>query len=140
MDALYQKQILALAKLGRDSIYNSQAPYNASCDNPVCGDRVDLSFDIANGKLHKLGAKVRGCALCEAGAGLAISSLHGMPAGQLPLLTADFANWLCQELEDPPIDSMRKFLPVRGIRNRHKCVLLAFHTAETALERPAATR
>ena len=140
MDALYQKQILALAKQSRDSIYNSQAAYNASCDNPVCGDRVDLSFDIENDKLHKLGVKVRGCALCEAGAGLAIASLDGMPATQLPQVTADFGKWLGRGIDDPPIDAMNKFLPVRDIRNRHKCVLLAFHTAMTALERPVPDR
>ena len=140
MEALYQKQILALAKQSRDSIYNSQAAYNASCDNPVCGDRVDLSFAIADGKLHKLGVKVRGCALCEAGAGLAIASLDGMPATQLPQVTADFEKWLGQGLDDPPIDAMNQFLPVRDIRNRHKCVLLAFHTAMTALQRPVLER
>ena len=140
MESLYQKQILALAKQSRESIYNSRAPYNASCNNPVCGDRVDLSFAIADGKLQKLGVKVRGCALCEAGAGLAIASLDGMPATQLPHVTAGFAKWLGQGLDAPPIDAMNKFLPVRDIRNRHKCVLLAFHTAMTALQRPILKR
>ena len=136
MEALYQKQILALAKQSRDSVYDSRAPYNASCNNPVCGDRVDLSFAIADGILHNLGVKVRGCALCEAGAGLAIASLDGMPVTQLPQVAGDFEKWLGQGLDDPPINAMNKFLPVRDIRNRHKCVLLAFHAAMTALEGP----
>jgi len=137
VDALYQKQILALAKQSRDSVYDSQAPYTASCDNPVCGDRVDLSFAIADGKLQKLGVKVRGCALCEAGAGLALAALDGMPATQLAQVTADFAAWLGKDHKSPPIEDMVKFMPVRDIRNRHKCVLLAFHTATTALDQPA---
>jgi nitrogen fixation NifU-like protein len=137
VDALYQKQILALAKQSRDSVYDSQAPYTASCDNPVCGDRVDLSFDIADGKLHNLGVKVRGCALCEAGAGLAVASLDGVPAIQLAQVTAEFASWLGKGHHKPPLDDMVKFMPVRDIRNRHKCVLLAFHTATAALDRPA---
>ena len=137
MDALYQKQILALAKQSRESVYDSQAPYTASCDNPVCGDRVDLSFAIADGKLQNLGVKVRGCALCEAGAGLALAVLDGMPATQLAQVTADFAAWLGKDHKNPPIEHMVKFMPVRDIRNRHKCVLLAFHTATTALDRPA---
>ena len=137
MDALYQKQILALAKQSRDSVYDSQAPYTASCDNPVCGDRVDLSFAIADGKLQKLGVKVRGCALCEAGAGFALAALDGMPATQLAQVTADFAAWLGKEHKNPSIEDMVKFMPVRDIRNRHKCVLLAFHTATTALDQPA---
>ena len=137
MDTLYQKQILALAKQSRDSVYDSQAPYTASCDNPVCGDRVDLSFAIADGKLQKLGVKVRGCALCEAGAGLALAALDGMPATQLAQVTADFAAWLGKDHKNPPIEDMVIFMPVRDIRNRHKCVLLAFHTATTALDRPA---
>ena len=137
MDTLYQKQILALAKQSRDSVYDIQAPYTASCDNPVCGDRVDLSFAIADGKLQKLGVKVRGCALCEAGAGLALAALDGMPATQLAQVTADFAAWLGKDHRNPPIVDMVKFMPVRDIRNRHKCVLLAFHTATTALDRSA---
>jgi nitrogen fixation NifU-like protein len=137
VDALYQKQILALAKQSRESFYDSQAPYTASCDNPVCGDRVDLSFAIADGKLQNLGVKVRGCALCEAGAGLALAALDGMPATQLAQVTADFAAWLGKDHKNPPIEDMVKFMPVRDIRNRHKCVLLAFHTATTAIDRPA---
>ena len=137
MDTLYQKQILALAKQSRDSVYDIQAPYTASCDNPVCGDRVDLSFAIADGKLQKLGVKVRGCALCEAGAGLALAALDGMSATQLVQVTADFAAWLSKNHKNPPIEDMIKFMPVRDIRNRHKCVLLAFHTATAALDRPA---
>jgi nitrogen fixation NifU-like protein len=80
---------------------------------------------------------VRGCALCEAGAGFALAALDGMPATQLAQVTADFAAWLGKDHKNPPIEDMVKFMPVRDIRNRHKCVLLAFHTATTALDQPA---
>ena len=80
MDALYQKQILELAKQSRTHELDINAPLQASCDNPTCGDRVDISFELKDDAINNIGIKVRGCALCEAGAGLVVCLLYTSPS------------------------------------------------------------
>ena len=133
MDALYQKQILELAKQSRARELDINAPLQASCDNTTCGDRVDISFALKDGAINNIGIKVRGCALCEAGAGLVLAQFEGMKQDTARQMTAQFTRWIGKEQDQVPNDDMAKFLPVRDIRNRHKCVLLAFQAAMKAL-------
>jgi len=134
LDALYQKQILEFAKLSRTRELDPTAPFQASRENPTCGDRVDVSFTLDNGAISQIGIKVRGCALCEAGAGLLIENFAGITPADASQMTAQFAQWIGKEQDNPPNEDMAKFMPVRDIRNRHKCVLLAFHAATEALD------
>ena len=133
MDALYQKQILELAKQSRTRELDINAPLQASCDNTTCGDRVDISFALKDGAISNIGIKVRGCALCEAGAGLVLAQFEGMKQESARQMTAQFTRWIGKEQDHVPNDDMAKFLPVRDIRNRHKCVLLASQAAMKAL-------
>ena len=133
MDALYQKQILQFAQQSRTSDFDSSAPLQASYNNPTCGDRVDISFSCTNGAIHNIGVKVRGCALCEAEAGLLLKKFEGISAEGARKMTADFSNWITKLNEDAPNEDMAIFMPVRDIRNRQKCVLLAFDAAVKAL-------
>ena len=134
MDALYHKQILELAKQSRTRELDMNAPLQASCDNTTCGDRVDISFALKDGAINNIGIKVRGCALCEAGAGLVLAQFEGMKQDTARQMTAQFTRWIGKEQDQVPNDDMAIFLPVRDIRNRHKCVLLAFQAAMQALD------
>ncbi len=146
MDELYQEKILNWAKASR-----AQAPLSgdfvaATISNPTCGDRVEVRLYLdADHIISDASASVRGCALCEAGAGLFSSLAPGMTATALADLQTGFTAWLANDNgpnNDPDNDgnnsvqiepAMRDFTPVRAIRNRHKCVLLAFEAGTTAL-------
>ena len=95
---------------------------------------MDISLAIKAGIITDVGLKVLGCALCEAGAGLVIDCLTGKPAHTVHKITTGFSVWLEGDAQPPPMPKMEYFSPVREIRNRHKCVLLAFHTSAKALE------
>ena len=125
MDALYQKQILDYAQKSRASTLLVRPTHTATLDNPTCGDRVEISLEIGAKKVRDIGVVVRGCALCEAGAGLAIELFIGQNDQTVRQLTNVFSDWLTGHGADAPTPQMQHFTPVRSIRNRHKCVLLA---------------
>ena len=133
MDRLYQKQILDYAHESRASIAVDQPTHSVTLDNPTCGDRVDVTVEMAAGHIENIGMKVRGCALCEAGAGLALACLPGRNRTDIQDLTEGFATWIDGKTEQPPLPDMQNFTPVRAIRNRHKCVLLAFEATVRAV-------
>ena len=133
MDALYQKQILDYAQKSRASPPLDQPTHTATLDNPTCGDRVEITLEVKSQQVKKIGVTVRGCALCEAGAGLVIECFSGQTDQAIRQLTDEFSDWLTGQGTEAPTPQMQHFTPVRSIRNRHKCVLLACHTTLKAL-------
>ena len=133
MDALYQKQILNYAQKSRASKAVDQPTHTATLDNQTCGDRVTISLDVSGHNVNQIAVAVRGCALCEAGAGLSIACFTGQTDQTIGQLTDDFSNWLAGQNEEAPTPEMQHFTPVKAIRNRHQCVLLACHTVVKAL-------
>ena len=133
LDSLYQKQILDYAKKSRASNPLNQPTHSATLDNTICGDRVEISLEVKSQQIQKIGVTVRGCALCEAGAGLAVECFTGQTDQAVRQLTDDFTNWLIDHGTDAPIPQMQHFTPLQTIRNRHKCVLLACHATLKAL-------
>ena len=134
MDALYQEKILAHAKASRDQAPIDNADYTATLSNPVCGDRVTVKIAVDDaGAISNISTEVRGCALCEAGAGLFASTAPGIQTKDIFAVTTGFAKWLKGDDDAAPLRGMDDFTPVRAIKNRHKCVLLAYEAAVNAI-------
>ena len=133
MDALYQKQILDYTQKARASKAVDQPTHTATLDNSTCGDRVTISLNVNGHQVNQIAVAVRGCALCEAGAGLVIGCFTGQTDQTIRQLTYDFSNWLAGQNKEAPTSEMQHFTPVKAIRNRHKCVLLACHAVVKAM-------
>ena len=135
MKPIYQDQLLALARHARKqtNIPLIAPTYTAEVNNPVCGDRVRASVIVENNIIVEAHAEAKGCALCEAGTGLWLNSVLNHTMSSLPGYHSALANWLVgQEDQFNDIvfpDGLDSFAPVRAIKNRHKCVTLAFSTA-----------
>ena len=67
-DALYHQAILELAKRGREASRLETPQARVTVDNPLCGDRVTLELNLADGRVSEVGHRVRGCLLCQAAA------------------------------------------------------------------------
>jgi len=134
MDALYQEKILAFARSSRENEVVPDADATATVSNPVCGDRVEVRLKLdENNIVTAASTDVRGCALCEAGAGLFVNMAPGLESASLSGLHANFSGWLAGDDDNDVSPPMQDFHPVRNIRNRHKCVLLAFEAAKRAV-------
>ena len=70
--SIYQEKILNLAADNKKS--NAIEDYNRSAEvkNPMCGDEVKVRIKLIDKQIDKISATVRGCALCEASAGLVV--------------------------------------------------------------------
>lgn len=129
MDSLYQTELLALSRLVRGLPDLKNPTHTLSLNNPTCGDKVHLSVIVKDGHLHAHHISAEGCALCAAGAGLWYKlSANDTPDGMRDkqALIAEYLN----DRSDAPIGadlaSLTVFTPVKTIKNRHKCVSLAF--------------
>jgi nitrogen fixation NifU-like protein len=124
--SIYQEKILNLAAENKKSI--AIEDYNRSFEvkNPMCGDEVKVRLKLSDNQIEDISAIVRGCALCEASAGLVVKLFKNkeMPSEKL---TEEFLSWLNsydQEMPKTLPTEMSVFKPIREIKNRHKCITI----------------
>lgn len=134
-DPLYQAEILALAKRGRAIGRLQDATVSARVDNPICGDRITIDLTVEDGRIAAVGARVQGCALCQAATALIAEEAAGAPVAALEQAAAAVAGYLAGSVAEHglPWPRLGSFAPVRGARSRHDCVLLPFKAASKAL-------
>jgi nitrogen fixation NifU-like protein len=134
-DPLYQEKILALARMARTGVPLERPQFSGVVNNPTCGDRVriDITLD-SSGYVQKIGAKVEGCALCEAGAGFLLDLAPGRHRNDFADIHDRIAAWLKGGSDAMVAGQQAAFIPVRDFAARHKCVTLPFSAAADALK------
>ena len=70
--SIYQEKILGLAAKNKKIIALKDFNRSFEMRNPMCGDEVKVRIKLVEDKIIDISAVVRGCALCEASAGLVV--------------------------------------------------------------------
>jgi nitrogen fixation NifU-like protein len=133
-DALYHDELVRLAREARGSGRLDPPSAAGTLDNPLCGDRVTMEVRLEAGRIAALAHRVRGCILCEAAA----SFLGGAAPGRSPAEVREGRDLLAALLAGAqaaagPWSGLSVFEPVRAVKSRHRCVLLAFDALAEAL-------
>ena len=135
--SIYQEKILSLAAENKKS--NAIEDYNRSFEvkNPMCGDEVKVRLKLINNQIEDISAIVRGCALCEASAGLVVKLFKNkeMPSEKL---TEEFLSWLNSSDQEMPKTlqiEMDIFKHIKEIKNRHKCITMPFEATVKSVKR-----
>ena len=134
LDALYQKDILRLARASKSRGKLENPDTTARVNNPLCGDQVTMDFALSDGTVHQVGCRVRGCALCEASAEILAGKIVGLKLVDVVFAENQTRMFLIDAQVEPPWPQLSLFKPVRAIKSRHECVLLPFSAAKNALQ------
>ena len=134
---IYQEKILVLANENKKSVAIEEFNYSFDMKNPMCGDEVKVRINIINNKIVNISALVRGCALCEASAGLVVKTFNqnNLPKNDF---IENFKKWLNDTDIDLPDDLPKEieiFKPIREISNRHKCITMPFEATIKSIEK-----
>ena len=126
--SIYQDKILSLAAENKKSTAIEDFNRSYEMKNPMCGDEVKIRIKLLNNQIENISAIVRGCALCEASAGLTVKLFKKseMPNSNF---IEEFLNWLeykNQNLSNLLPQEINIFTPIRDIKNRHKCITMPF--------------
>lgn len=132
-DALYQDGIIELARAGRALPRIEGATVTARVDNPVCGDRVTVDLMLEGDTIVAVGAKVQGCALCQASVAVIADNAVGRPASALSETSEAVGAYLAGGEVDLPWAALASFAPVRASKSRWECVMLPYRAAIKAV-------
>lgn len=125
---IYQDKILSLAAENKKSLPIENFNRSYEIKNPLCGDEVNVRIKLVNNEIDDISTIVRGCALCEASAGLTVKLFKNKKIPNNNFVK-DFLNWLENKDQDLPIslpEEIGVFTPIRDIKNRHKCITMPF--------------
>ena len=125
---IYQDKILSLAAENKKSLPIENFNRSYEIKNPLCGDEVKVRIKLVNNEIDDISTIVRGCALCEASAGLTVKLFKNKKIPNNNFVK-DFLNWLENKDQDLPIslpEDIAVFTPIRDIKNRHKCITMPF--------------
>ena len=134
--SIYQEKILSLAAKNKKTIALKDFNRSFEMRNPMCGDEVKVRIKLVETKIIDISAVVRGCALCEASAGLVVDLFKNNDVPDEKFLE-EFFSWLEnaeKNLSDQLPIEMEIFEPIREIRNRHKCISMPFEATYRSID------
>jgi len=106
--------------------------------NPVCGDEIELSAAVSNGRLEKVRFSGHGCVISQASSAMMAEALEGKTIEEARKLAGAFKAFM---LEGGPADALPEDLDeiraLDGVRKfpvRIKCSLLGWNTLLQALD------
>ncbi len=134
--SIYQEKILSLAAKNKKTTALKDFNRSFEMRNPMCGDEVKVRIKLVEAKIIDISAVVRGCALCEASAGLVVNLFKNNDVPDEKFLE-EFFSWLEnaeKNLSDQLPIEMEIFEPIREIKNRHKCVTMPFEATYKSID------
>ena len=136
---LYQEIILDHGQEPRN--FGTCENHNKSADghNPLCGDKVHLSFYLdENDIINDIKFSGEGCAISIASASLMTEKLKGMKLSEAQSIFNDFTKLDKGDADTLEIlndeDSLYALKGVEAFPMRVKCATLAWHTFKSAVE------
>ena len=106
--------------------------------SPICGSRVTVDVNLAEGRVVELGMMVRACALGQASSSLFAAHAIGKTPAELVAARDQLTAWLAGAGPLPDWPDLDIFTPALSITARHPSIRLAFEAAADAAARAAA--
>jgi nitrogen fixation NifU-like protein len=133
----YSEIIIEHSQFPRHHGTLDHATHHGQGENPFCGDRVSLQFEVdETGVIQKAAVESVGCAISMASASLLATHLHGLSLTQAEQLFAQIRTVITEGLNDGSHDQLGELaaLAFAGrYPSRVKCATLAWHVLKHAL-------
>jgi nitrogen fixation NifU-like protein len=136
---LYQEVILDHNRRPRNFGPLPASNHQAEGNNPLCGDKVTVLLDLADGRIRDLAFQGAGCAISTASASLMTEALKGQTVEEARRLFHVFQDLVTTGAGagSPELGKLAVFTGVREYPMRVKCATLAWHTLLAALSSEA---
>ena len=135
LDELYRELILEHYKSPRNRGRLDQPDIANRGHNPLCGDDVEVSLQIADGKVQDVRFQGKGCSISQASASMMTEAIKGKSTDEARALVDGFKAMMKGEAE--PDETLGDVEALQGVKRypvRIKCAMLAWTTLEEGLD------
>ncbi|MHB1499930.1 MAG: Fe-S cluster assembly sulfur transfer protein SufU [Candidatus Dormibacteria bacterium] len=106
--------------------------------NPLCGDEVDISLRLKDGRLEAVGFEGQGCSISMASASMMAEEIDGKSLTEVQDLIHRFRGLLVEGRDPSELGEMGDLEALSGVRRyvaRIKCAMLPWTALEAGLEK-----
>jgi nitrogen fixation NifU-like protein len=140
---LYGEVILDHNRRPRNFGRLPEASHSAVGYNPLCGDRVEVTLRVEDGRIEEIAFEGVGCAISTASASMMTEALRGKSLAESRDLFERFHALVTGApnggaAEGPDLGKLAAFAGVGEFPMRVKCATLAWHALQSALASGAA--
>ncbi len=133
LEDLYQELILDHYQHPHHFGVLENPTHHAHGSNPLCGDELDVTLLVEDGRIKDIAFKGDGCAISKASASIMTDELVGKTLEETKVLFDDFHELLTADGDGSRLNKAKAFSGVREFPARVKCATLAWHTFQSAL-------
>lgn len=133
---LYQEVILEHNRKPRNFGKLEPCTHRADGFNPLCGDRLELSLNVEEGRIAEIKFEGSGCAIDVASASLMTGAVKGKSVEEAEAMAGEFRALVRGELDSASPHHLGRLTLFEGVRNlpvRVKCAVLPWATLCSAL-------
>jgi nitrogen fixation NifU-like protein len=138
---LYQQVILDHDRAPRHAGRLEAPTHSADANNPLCGDRVNVTLQVDGELLRDVRCEVKGCAICRASGSMMAEAIIGAELSVVRGLCGRFLAALAAtpspsaaESEAAEWGPMSALLEARRFPNRRRCATLGWEALVRALD------
>jgi nitrogen fixation protein NifU and related proteins len=135
LQELYREVILDHNRQPRNFGELPAANHVIEAVNPLCGDKLTLYVNVADGRVEDIRFKGTGCAISVASSSLMTERVKGQTVAESLDLFDKVHGLLTGAVEQPPeeLDKLAALAGVRAYPTRVKCASLAWHALKAAV-------
>ena len=133
---LYQEVILDHNKKPRNWGRLEAPSHQAEGLNPLCGDRIRLTVNVADRRVADIAVEGESCAICKASASMMTTNVKGKSVDEAVQLVSEFRGMATGSLESSRLNHLGRLTVFEGVKDlpsRVKCAILPWHTLHAAL-------
>ncbi len=138
---LYQEVILDHNKKPRNYGKLEGASHKAEGLNPLCGDHIWVTLDVANDHVQNIAFEGQSCAICKASASMMTTNVKGKHVTEVEELIQEFRDMATGKLDvarqSNHLGRLAVFAGVKDLPARVKCAILPWHTLHAAFHQEA---
>jgi nitrogen fixation NifU-like protein len=105
--------------------------------NPLCGDEVDISLRLEDGRLAAIGFEGQGCSISMAAASMMAEEVDGKPLSEVRDIIGRFRGLLVEGKDPADLGDLGDLEALTGVRQyvaRIKCAMLPWTALEAGLK------
>lgn len=130
---LYRDQVLAHNRAPRRFGSLDAPTHRGSGRNAACGDALEVTLHVVDGRIEDLRFAADGCAIAIASASMLSELLPAAGAADVVRLRTLFECLLAEGTADGRLGDLLALAALREYPARRRCALLAFDAVQTAL-------
>jgi nitrogen fixation NifU-like protein len=135
LDDLYQEIILDHYRRPRNRGKVNPADFDAKENNPLCGDEIEVTAKIVDGKIAEVKFDGIGCSICLASASIMTQKLIGKTLSETLAYIENFQKMMRGDLPfgGKEMGDLKALEGVLKFPVRVKCATLPWHTAHRGI-------